>query len=162
MRRGEFLKGDARRAHLPAALKSSSLNCLDMTLSEAVLDSWRNTRRGDYRIAFYGGAVAKYQHYPAGVDIASANVDRLNAVHVELKSKAENIQKMLQAASEEAKGMLNAELQNVNEEQKRVAGEIKAAAIQLKNATSAAKAKDIVDIVVSEPVNIRVHPRKEQ
>ena len=79
-----------------------------------------------------------------------------------VKSKAENIQKMLQAASEEAKGMLNAELQKVTEEQKRIAGEIKAAAIQLKNATSAAKAKDIVDIVVSEPVNIRVHPRKEQ
>ena len=122
----------------------------------------RNIGQSAATAQFYGGAVAKYQHYPAGVDLASANVNRLNAVHVELKSKAENIQKMLQAASEEAKGMLNAELQKVNEEQKRIAGEIKAAAIQLKNATTAATAKYIVDIVVSEPVTIRVHPRKEQ
>ena len=164
MRRGEFSGAVMAAKTLGAGFEKFQFELpLDKDSSEAVLDlAALKTPPGDYRIAFYGGAVAKYQHYPAGVDLASANVNRLNAVHVELKSKAENIQKMLQAASEEAKGMLNAELQKVNEEQKRIAGEIKAAAIQLKNATTAATAKDIVDIVVSEPVTIRVHPRKEQ
>jgi len=69
---------------------------------------------------------------------------------------------MIASASEDEKSKLQRKLEAALDQEKKDAARVKSATNRVKTATSAAKAKDIVDIVVSEPIRIRVHPRESK
>ncbi|MCA9222821.1 MAG: serine protease, partial [Planctomycetales bacterium] len=105
--------------------------------SEAVLDLAKlKTPPGDYRIAFYGSAVAKYRYNPEAV-IAAQFAQKLAQQEV--------------AAATEATGPASADRKEAAD------AALATATKQLEEATKQAQPKDIVDIIVSEPIAIRVN-----
>ncbi len=113
---------------------------------------------GDYKIAFYGSAVAKYRYHPEAVARAeeahrSATLE-LQAIEAELKKRTEVAKTVTQAGKAEADKAVAAVL----EKQKAATAKVAAAAALVTKTTEAAKPKDIVDIIVSEPIAIRVKP----
>jgi hypothetical protein len=107
---------------------------LNAESSEVVIDTAAlKTKPGEYVIAWYGSAVAKYRHNTAAVDAAQAAVDQA-------KREAAAVEP---ANTEKAKAAQAA---------------VTAAEAQLKAATTTAAPKDIVDIIVTAPVTIRVNP----
>ena len=127
--------------------------------TEAVLDlAALKTPPGDYLVAFHGGAVAKYRHNLAAVAAAEVARDRakqqVTALEDELKqatAAADASSADQKADSEKVRDELAARLKAAQEQ-------LAAAEKQVKQTTDAAKPTDIVDIIVSEPVAIRVKP----
>lgn len=131
--------------------------------SQAVLDlAALKTPPGDYLIAFYGSAVAKYRHNPDAVTAAEAVRKQAEqdatAVEAELKKAMEEAS----AAPAEKKDEAAKAVEAITARQKAAAAALAAANDQLKKATDAAQPKDIVDIVVSEPIAIRVKPAEKK
>ena len=104
--------------------------------SEAILDTAKlKTPPGDYQIAFYGSAVAKYRYNPEAV--------------VAAQFAQKQAQQEAAAAAEEA-------APESAERKKAADAALAAATKRLEEATKQAQPKDIVDIIVSEPIAIRV------
>lgn len=130
---------------------------LNADLSEAVIDlGVLKTPPGDYLIAFYGGAVAKYRHNPDA--IAAAEAMRAKAM-----SEAMTLETELQKATEDAKTVAEDKKAETNKLVAELTTKLTAAKAaltaaenQVKVATAAAQPRDIVDIVVSEPIAITV------
>lgn len=102
--------------------------------SEAVLDlSKLKPTAGLHTIAFYGKAVTKYSHNPQAVTEAEI------ALEIAKKTAAEA----------------------TDEEKAKTEAAVKAAESHLKAVTKAAAPKDIVDIIVSKPIQVRVVPALE-
>jgi hypothetical protein len=130
--------------------------------SEAVLDlAALKVQPGDYTIAFYGSAVAKYSYHPQAVAAAEAVLEAAKvhaaALETEAKTLAEN------AATEQDQAPAKQDVQEIEAQKKAAEAAVKAAEAAVKAAeqklaaaTNAAKPKDIVDIVVSKPIQIRV------
>lgn len=136
---------------------------LTMDQSQAVLDTAAlKTAPGDYLIAFYGGAVAKYRHNPAAIlsaqQVQQKAEQELRAIEADLKA--------LTAASEtataEEKGKSTAAVEAASSKQKAASAALAAATERVKAVTQAAQPQDIVDIVVSEPIAIRVLPAEKK
>jgi hypothetical protein len=113
--------------------------------SQAVVDlATLKTPPGDYLIAFYGGAVAKYRYQPEAIlaaeSVCQKIMQELTALEAETKT-----------ATGDAVAQTAARLKAAQEA-------LAAAKEQLKKATEAAQPRDIVDIIVSEPIAIRVKP----
>lgn len=164
MRRGEFSGSIMATKTLGAGFETVKFDLpLDQDASEAVLDlAALKTPPGEYLIAFYGGAVAKYQHNLAGVSHANEALELAKAAFAEVTSEVANLKKIIASASEDEKSKLQRKLEAALDQEKKDAARVKSATNRVKTATSAAKAKDIVDIVVSEPIRIRVHPRESK
>ncbi len=127
--------------------------------SQAVLDTAvLKTAPGDYLIAFYGGAVAKYRHQPEA--IAAAEEAHKKAMQELLANDAEvkKLTDAAKAATTEAKPEADKAVEVAAAKQKAAATAVAAATEKIKQATAAAAPRDIVDIVVSEPIKIRVNP----
>ena len=125
--------------------------------SEAVMDlAALKTQPGDYLIAFYGGAVAKYRHQPEAVPLAETVLKKAmtdaTAVEAELKKATEDAK----AAAEDKKAEADKLVAEVTTRLNAAKAALTAADQAFKNATAAAQPRDIVDIVVSEPIAIRV------
>jgi hypothetical protein len=131
--------------------------------SQAVLDTAAlKAPPGDYLIAFYGGAVAKYRRHPEAVTAAEEAhrqaEQELQAVEAELKQLTESAK----AAATEKKNEAQQTLEAATARHKAAAAALTAATARVKQATEAAKPHDIVDIVVSEPIAIRVTPAEKK
>ena len=134
---------------------------LDQDASDAVVDlAALKTPPGEYLIAFYGGAVAKYQHHPEGIQIATDLLQQATAANAEAKLEIARLKKEMASAAAELQVSLAEKLKAANLNEEQTAARVKTANSKLKSATSSASVKDIVDIVVSEPIRIRVHPRE--
>jgi shikimate kinase len=132
---------------------------LDVDHSEAVLDLAKlKPEAGDHTIAFYGGAVAKYRYYVDAVLEAEKLLADLSTNQADLQNQVLEAEKQLATATEEEKS----EITDLVNQKKKSLTEIKAmvakAEKRVTQATDQAKPKDIVDIVVSEPIQIRVLP----
>ncbi len=126
--------------------------------SQAVLDTGAlKTPPGDYLIAFYGGAVAKYRHRLDAIAAAEETLKKaaqeLMAIEAELKKLTE----AAKAAATETKLEADKAVEAAAAKQKAAAAAVTAATEQVKTATAVAAPTDIVDIVVSEPIQIRVN-----
>jgi hypothetical protein len=131
--------------------------------SQAVIDlAALKTRPGDYLIAFYGGAVAKYRHNPEAVTIAEQARQQAEQEVKKLAAEAKKVAAAAQAAPVEQKEAAQKAVADVAARQKVAAAALAKATAELKQATAAAKPKDIVDIVVSEPIAIRVQPAEKK
>ena len=131
--------------------------------SEATLDTAAlKTQPGDYLIAFYGGLVTKYRHNPDAVIAAEAE---LRQAEQELQSLEAEL-KQLTAASTAAPGAEKTDAQAASEmitaQHKAATAAVAAAKQRVKTTTEAAKPRDIADIVVSEPIAIRVLPAEQK
>jgi len=127
--------------------------------SAAVLDlAVLKTLPGDYQIAFYGSAVAKYRHHPEAVTAAEQKQRQAEQDVAAADAEAKQLTTELQAASVETKEKTQQALDAAVARHKAAMAALTAAVAELKQATATAAPKDIVDIVVSEPIMIRVKP----
>jgi hypothetical protein len=116
---------------------------LNADSSQAIIDLGAlKTPPGEYRVAFQGYAVAKYRHQPEKIEIAQISL-----------KKAE--QELAAAESEAQKTPADTGLQEALAARKQA---VTAAQEKVKQATAAAQPQDIVDIIVTEPIAIRVKP----
>ena len=130
---------------------------LDADTAEVVLDLAKlKTPPGDYTIAFYGSAVAKYEYHPEAVTAAEAVLSRAKEKAAAAMREAKNLADAATTAPEEEKAAVAVEAKAAAARQKTAAAAVTAADKRLKAATAKAKPRDIVDIVVSTPISIRV------
>jgi hypothetical protein len=135
---------------------------LDADASEVVLDLAKlKTPPGDYVIAFYGSPVAKYRYHPQAVTAAEAILDAAKKNAETLAVEAKNLAEAAKTAPDEQKAEVEKSAQDAAAKQKSADAAVSAADKQLKAATTKAAPKDIVDIVVSTPIAIRVKPAEE-
>jgi hypothetical protein len=127
--------------------------------AEAVLDLAKlKTPPGDYLISFYGGAVAKYRYCPEAILGAEAAERKAEQELKTLDAEARKLASDAKAAPAAAKAKADQAVAAMTARQKAATSAMTAAAERIKKATAAAAPKDIVDIVVSEPIAIRVKP----
>ena len=127
--------------------------------SQAVIDTAAlKTAPGDYTIAFYGSAVAKYRYNPAAMiaaEMAHKQAEQeLAMLTVELKTQTE----IAAAASSETKQQADQQVAELTTRHKAAEETVAQRKKELDAATNAAAPKDTADIVVSEPINIRILP----
>jgi hypothetical protein len=136
---------------------------LSSNTSEATIDlAALKTMPGEYTFAFYGGAVAKYAYDPDGV----ARAQRAHDLAVEsAKTATSELEKLKAAAAtadESAKAAASAAVDQATKQKAEADAKVTAAAAKLKTATNRAVPQDTVDIVVSEPITIRVNPAEQK
>jgi hypothetical protein len=113
---------------------------------------------GDYTIAFYGTAVAKYRYNPLGVSLAENEVKKAEA---ETKRISEELAQQTQALASspvEKKTEVEQAIAALNGQKQSADATLAAANATLKNVTSQAAPRDTAEIVISEPITIRVNP----
>lgn len=125
--------------------------------SEAVLDTAAlQTAPGDYQIAFYGSAVAKYRYNPEAVLQTELVMKQAEA---EARLAMEELQKLeVEAgkAAEDQKAAIVQRLDAAKGRQQSAAAAATAAAQKHKAVAELAAARDTVDIIVTEPIAIKV------
>ncbi len=131
--------------------------------SQAVLDTAAlKTPPGEYQIAFYGSAVAKYQYFPEGVAQAASV---LKAAEEQASLAAENLKKLeadVATAADDQKSLLAERLEAARVQHQQTAAALMAATQKHKLATEQSAPRDTVDIVISEPIAVKVLPGEAQ
>jgi hypothetical protein len=126
--------------------------------SQAVLDTAAlKTPPGDYLIAFYGGAVAKYRHQPEAIAAAEETHKKVVQELMVIEAEVKKVTEAAKVAATEAKPEADKAVEAATAKHKAATAAVAAAAEKIKQATAAAQPRDIVDIVVSEPIKIRVN-----
>ncbi len=127
---------------------------------EAVIElGTLKTKPGEYAIAFYGGAVAKYRD----------KLDELRKAEVDLKAAAERLAAATElvkrltdqsaSATPDQRVELDEDIKLANEKLRAAENENLVANKRVQSANAVAQPKDLVDIVVSEPIRLRVNPQ---
>ncbi len=160
IRRCEFSGPTMSLKTMGAGFESVKLDLpLTADSSEAVLDlAALKTPPGDYLIAFYGGAVAKYSYNPDAVAQAETVLSEAKQHAASLETESKRLAQEAASATADEKAKIDASIKANTVQQKQAAAAVAQATKQLKTATDQAKPKDIVDIIVSEPIAIRVKP----
>ncbi len=130
--------------------------------SEAVLDLAKlKPAPGEYNIAFYGYAVARYRENPTGVALAEAGLKQAKLEAEALSANADKLAKIAESAPDAERPGANSAAKEAAAKAKAAQSDITKADKQLKAAVARAKPKDIVDIIVSTPIRVRVNPAKK-
>lgn len=125
--------------------------------SEVTLDLAKlKTPPGDYHLAFYGSAVAKYQYNPGAVQTAELALKTARDRVETLKARLTAIKSEQAAADKDQQTAGGAAAEDVAAELKIAEAAVKTADASLKAAQQKAAPKDIVDIVVTTPIHVRV------
>lgn len=136
---------------------------LNADTSEAVLDLAKlKPAPGDYVIAFYGSAVAKYRYNLEAVAAAEAALKQAKQEAQTLTAEAANLAAAAKSVPDDQKAESEKTAQDAAAKQKSAEAAVAAAEKRLKNATAKSQPKDIVDIVVSTPIKIRVNPAEKK
>jgi hypothetical protein len=126
--------------------------------SQAVLDlAALKTPPGDYTIAFYGSGVVKYRYMP---EMVAASEAAHKLAQDQAAASAAEVQRLtsdLAAAPAESKDAATKALAEATAKKQAAEAAVTAAAAKLKAATDQAAPRDTADIVVSQPIAIRVH-----
>ena len=127
--------------------------------SEVVLDlKALNVPPGEYRVSFLGGGVVKYRHQPELVVATEAAskimLAEVKSLEVEVKKATADAQN----APPEKKAQMTKTLATVNAKMKAATDALNATQERLKKAKADAQPRDIADIIVCEPLTIRVKP----
>ena len=131
--------------------------------SQAVLDTGAlKVPPGDYLIAFYGGAVAKYRHHPEAIALAEIAQKKAEQEVQGTEGEVKKLAETAQNAPPAEKPAADQALEAGKAKHKSAAAKLAEAVEQVKKATAAANPTDIVDIVVSEPISIRVTPAEQK
>ena len=158
--RGEF-SGGLRLKTLGAGFESAKEIEVPIGAStaEAVLDlKALKTSPGEYTIAFYGPATTKYRNNPGAVKTAEEAQKMAEQEALALAATAKKLADEAKSAPADKKAEAE-NAANAAAQRQQSAEAAKVAAVQrTKAATDAAIPTDTVDIVVSEPVRIRIEP----
>lgn len=160
-RRSEFSGAAMQLKTLGAGFEQTPAFDFQLTAdsSQAVFDLAKlKTPPGDYLIAFYGSAVAKYRHQPEAVLVAELAKQKAEQEVAAVGAEAKKLIDEAKAAPAEKKPEADKAVEAVTARQKAAAAALAAAGEKLKQVTQVAQPRDIVDIVVSEPIAIRVKP----
>lgn len=131
--------------------------------SQAVLDTAAlKVTPGDYLIAFYGGAVTKYRHHPEAVPQAEDARSKAEQELQSLEAEVKKLTEVAKAAAAETNGEAQKAVEAATAKHKAAAAALAAATERLKKATADATPRDIADIIVSEPIAIRVTPAEKK
>lgn len=127
------------------------------TTTEAVIDlAALKTAPGDYTIAFYGSAVAKYSYNPQAVKAAEEVKKKAEAEAAKMATEAKKIAGDAANAPTEKKSEMANAAKVAAEKQKEAEAMMAKATAKVKAVTDAAAPKEIVDIYVSAPIRISV------
>ena len=127
--------------------------------SEAILDTAAlKTPPGDYLIAFYGSAVAKYRYNPDAVTAAEQALQQAQQALQQADQQLQELTAAAAAASEDAKAQASQQLEEAKARQATAAAALKTTEAAHKAAIDRATPRDTVDIVITEPISIRVKP----
>lgn len=127
------------------------------TATEAIIDlAALKTAPGDYTLAFYGSAVAKYSYNPEAVKAAEEVKKKAEAEAAKMAAEAKKIAGDAATAPEEKKSEMANAAKVAAEKQKEAEAIMSKAVARVKAASDAAAPKDIVDIYVSAPIRISV------
>lgn len=130
---------------------------LDKDEAEVNLDFGKlKNSPGDYVVAFYGSAVAKYGHNPGAVLIAEAALGALRQSEPVAAAEVKRLADLAASTAPETKAAAEAAAKEAAEKHVALLAEIAEAEKRVQAATAEAQPKDIVDIVVSAPISIRV------
>lgn len=125
--------------------------------ADAVFDlAALKTPPGDYLISFYGGAVVKYRSLLERVAAAEAVHTKAVADAVAIDAEVRQLTEVAESAAAETKADADKAVADAVARQQAAAIAVTEAANKLKAAEQQAAPKDTVDIVVSEPIAIRV------
>ena len=131
--------------------------------SEAVFDlAALKLSPGDYLVAFQGSAVAKYRHHPEAVAAAEEVKRQAEQQVMALDAESKKLAEVASTATPEAQAELEKSKAEFSEKQKVAAAALAAADEKLKQATATAQPQDIVDIVTTEPIALRVKPTESK
>lgn len=135
---------------------------LDGKDSQAELDTAKlKTPPGDYVVAFYGSAVAKYRYNPEAVIIAENVLKQAKEEAAASAQEAKRLAEDAKTATGEDQKSVEQAAKEAAEKQKAAEAAVAAAEKQLQAVTAQAKPKDISDIVTTEPIRIRVNPKQK-
>lgn len=127
------------------------------TATEAVIDlAALKTPPGEYTIAFYGSAVAKYSYNPDAVKAAEALKKKAEAEAAAIAAEAKKLASDAANAPTEKKSEMANAAKVAAEKQKSAEAEMARATKKMKAVSDAAAPKDIVDIYVSTPIRLSV------
>ena len=127
--------------------------------SEAKLDLAKlNVAPGDYRVAFYGSAVARYRQNVAALTAAELAKQEAEAAVQARKVEVKEKEELARVAPAEAKQAAESLVAQAVEQERAAAVNLEQATKRLQEATEMSQPKDIVDIICSEPITIRVTP----
>lgn len=159
--RGEFsgttLKLKADGAGFTAA-KTPEV-ALKAATAEFVLDlATLKPALGEHTIALYSGYVSKYRHNPAAVVLAEAAQKKAEQEAAAAAAEAKKLAAEVAAAPAEKRAAVEIAAKAAEEKLKSAEAAKADTTKRTKAATDAAAPKDIADIVVSEPIRVRVLP----
>ncbi len=164
-RRSEFSGATMELRTIGAGFDRNPAFSLPLTAdsSQAILDlAALKTPPGDYLIAFYGGAVAKYRHRPDAIITAEEAKKKAEQDAATIEAELKQLVEAAKSATSEKKPEADKAVEMATARQKVAAAAVVTAADKLKKATETAQPRDIVDIVVSEPIAIRVNPAEKK
>lgn len=131
--------------------------------SEAVLDLGKlKTAPGDYRIAFYGSAVAKYRYNPQALTTLEFLHKQAQQEAVKVAREAQRLTQAAASAPADQKAEAQKAAQAIAQKKKAVDAAVAAVAKRIQVAKRQSQPKDIVDIIVSEPIAIRIKPAETE
>jgi len=159
-RRGELSGGSVSLKILGVGFEQSPAVDVPLTADKAtvVLDLTKlKTPPGDYLIALYGGVVTKYRYQTAVIAAEAARLDAAKSVAL-LEAESKRLAVAMKSAPAAKKAEVDKACKAVETKQKVAVAALATAEEKVKRATVAAEPKGIVDIVVSEPIAIRVQP----
>lgn len=165
LHRSDFSAATMSTRTIGAGFEGNPLFNLSVTddSSQATLDlAALGVKPGEYTIAFVGGAVAKYRHRLDLVSLYQQQRDAAQAEVQKIDAELERVNVALQAAAVEQQTELKDAAAAITAKKTAAATALQTLNDQLKRATDAAQPRDIVDIVVSEPITIRVSPAESK
>ena len=136
---------------------------LDADASSATIDlAALKTPPGEYSIAFYGSAVAKYRYNPTAIAVAKLALQTAEKNLAASAGEAKRLADVAKTAAEDVKAAAEQAAASAAAKQKAAAANVATAKKNLQTATAKSQPKDIVDIVVSTPITIRVKPAEKK
>lgn len=129
------------------------------TTTEVVIDlAALKTPPGEYTLAFYGSAVAKYSYNPEAVKAAEELKKKAEAEAATMAAEAKKLAGDAANAPTEKKSEMANAAKVAAEKQKSAEATMVKATEKVKVVVAAAEPKDIVDIYVSAPIRVSVKP----
>jgi len=144
--------------HAPPVELPIASNTAQVTLDLKAL----NIRPGDYCVSFVGGAVAKYRYRPELASALEAESKKQRVVTTALESAVKKAEADAKSAPMEKRPQMTKAATSMAEKMKAAKASLDVVERKSSAAKEAAKPQDIADIIVCEPITIRVRSEEKK
>jgi hypothetical protein len=111
---------------------------------------------GEFTIAFYGSAVAKYRYNPLAIALSENELKKAQEKQQQATEVLAQKTQAVASAAAEQKAMAEAEQADATMKRQQADAQVTAAQEKLKRVNEQASPRDTAEIIISEPVKIRV------